>query len=175
MQLKKSDKFLQALIYTVVILAFSVPLHAQPEETKKLIALEKKRFDAMIHQDTTLLKVLLADSLTFIHSSGVVDNKNSFLKDIASGRITYMFIIPEKVTASIEGNFAWIYGRANVRFKLAVMTGAIDQYVSFTEVYHWYHNQWQMVLCQNARIESNAPYTNNTVPQVKSGSIPSIY
>jgi Domain of unknown function (DUF4440) len=171
----KSDKFLQAFIYTLIIMACGATLHAQPEESKKLIALEKRRFDAMIHQDTSLLKVLLADSLTFIHSSGVVDNKASFIKDIASGRITYQFIIPEKVTASIEGNFAWIYGRANVRFKLAVMTVAIDQYVSFTEVYHWYHNQWQMVLCQNARIEANAPYTNNTVPQVKSGSIPSIY
>ena len=112
----------------------------------------------MVHKDTALLKFLLADSLTFIHSSGVIDNKISLLKDIGSGRITYMFIIPEKLTATVDGNYAWIFGRANVRFKLAVMTSVIDQYISFVEVYRLYKNQWQMILCQNARIENNAPY-----------------
>ncbi|HEY2647942.1 MAG TPA: nuclear transport factor 2 family protein [Puia sp.] len=169
------NQFFRIFICCSFILACSVRLYAQTEDSKKLIAIEKRRFDAMIHKDTALLKVLLADSLTFIHSSGVIDNKISFLKDIGSGRISYMFIIPEKLTCTIDGNYAWIFGRANVRFKLAVMTMVIDQYISFVEVYRLYKNQWQMVLCQNARIENNAPYFNNAVPQVKSGSIPSIY
>lgn len=171
----KSSKFFRIFIYTCILIISTASLRAQTDEGKKLIAIEKRRFDAMIHQDTSLLKNLLADSLIFIHSSGVVDNKISFLKDIGTGRIIYMFIIPEKVTAVVDNNFAWIYGRANVRFKLAVMTGVIDQYISFSELYRWYHNQWQLVLCQNARIENNAPYFNNTVPQVKTGSLPSIY
>ena len=171
----KLNKFLRTITYTCILLAFSARLQAQTEEGKKLISIEKRRYDAMVHKDTALLKILLADSLVFIHSSGVIDNKISFLKDIGSGRITYMFIIPEKVTSTIDGNYAWIFGRANVRFKLAVMTSMIDQYISFVEVYHFNKNQWQMVLCQNARIENNAPYYNNTVPQVKSGSVPSIY
>ena len=102
-------------------------------------------------------------------------NKKSFLKDISSGHITYFFIYPEKVVATVDGNYGWIYGRANIRFKLSTMTGMIDQYVSFVEVYHLYHNQWQMVLCQNARIEKDAPYFNIGIPQVKGGSVPSIY
>lgn len=171
----KSKISFRNFLCTFILLIFSAALYAQNEDSKRLISIEKRRFDAMIHKDTTLLKILLADSLRFIHSSGVIDNKISFLKDIGSGRITYMFIIPEKVTATIDGNYAWIFGRANVRFKLAVMTSVIDQYISFVEVYHFYNNQWQMVLCQNARIENNAPYYNNTVPQVKSGSVPSIY
>lgn len=171
----KSNKLLQTFLYISILLSFSVELHAQTEDGKKLISIEKRRCDAMVHKDTSLLKVLLADSLTFIHSSGVIDNKTSLLKDIGSGRITYMFIIPEKITATVDGNYAWIIGRANVRFKLAVMTTVIDQYISFVEVYRLYRNQWQMILCQNARIENNAPYYNNTVPQVKSGSVPSIY
>jgi hypothetical protein len=55
------------------------------------------------------------------------------------------------------------------------MTSVIDQYISFVEVYRLNKNQWQMVLCQNARIENNAPYFNNAIPQVKTGSVPSIY
>jgi len=171
----KSNISFRTLLYACILLAFSTGLRAQTEDSKKLISIEKRRFDAMVHKDTALLKILLADSLIFIHSSGIIDNKISFLKDIGSGRISYMFIIPEKLTATVDGNYAWIFGRANVRFKLAVMTTSIDQYISFVEVYHFYKNQWQMVLCQNARIENNTPYYNNLVPQVKPGSIPSIY
>jgi hypothetical protein len=171
----KSKKFCRTFVYTCIILICGASLHAQTEDSKRIMALEKKRFDAMIHQDTTQLKGMLADSLTYIHSSGIIDNKASFMKDIASGHIKYIFIIPEKVTATIDGNYAWVYGRANVRFKLASMTVNIDQYISFVEVYHLNRYQWQIVLCHNARIENNAPYFNNNVPQVKSGPIPSIY
>ena len=171
----KRTKLFRTLGFISILLGSCFILRAQSEESKRLISIQRRHYDAMIHRDTTLLAGLLADSLTYIHSSGIIDNKKSFLKDIGSGRITYMFILPEKVTATVDGNYGWIYGRANIRFKLAVMTATIDQYVSFVEVYQYKNNQWQMVVCHNARIEPGAPYINNMVPQVKSGSMPSIY
>jgi hypothetical protein len=54
----KLNKFLRTLIYTLILLAFGVTLHAQTEDAKKLISIEKRRFDAMVHKDTSLLKVL---------------------------------------------------------------------------------------------------------------------
>jgi hypothetical protein len=171
----KSVKFYPAYAITSFLLLLYSGLKAQADDRPRLIALEKKRFEAMTHRDTTQLSLLLGDSLIFVHSSGVIDNKKSFIKDISSGHITYLFIYPEKVTATVDGNYGWIYGRANIRFKLSSMTVTIDQYVSFIEVYQFKRNQWQMVLCQNARIEKDAPWYNNMVPQVKSGSVPSIY
>ena len=171
----KPAQYLLTFIYFFVLLTFTAPLRAQMDDKQKLIALEKRRFESMVHGDTTLLSSLLSDSLTYIHSSGVIDNKKSFLKDISSGHITYLFIYPEKVVAMVDGSYGWIYGRANIRFKLSTMTGTIDQYVSFVELYHLTHTQWQMVLCQNARIEKDAPYFNFGVPQVKGGLVPSIY
>jgi uncharacterized protein DUF4440 len=171
----KPIQFCRIFSYTCILLVCTSRLHAQTEDGKRLIALEKKRFDAMIRRDTIQLSTLLADSLTYIHSSGVIDNKRSLMKDIGSGRVVYLFILPEKVTAFTDGNYGWIYGRANIRFKLASMTGTIDQYVSFVEVYLLKRYQWQMILCQNARIERDAPYINNLIPQVKSGDIPAIY
>jgi hypothetical protein len=171
----KSLKFLQVPIFTALLFLQITGVKAQSDEKSRLIALEKRRFQAMTHRDTVQLSALLADSLIFIHSSGIIDNKQSFMKDISSGHITYLFIYPEKVTAVVDGNAGWIYGRANIRFKLSTMTATIDQYISFVEVYEFKRNQWQMVLCQNARIEKDAPWYNNMVPQVKSGSVPSIY
>lgn len=171
----KSKKFYPAYFLVGLIMLQSSGLHAQTDDRPRLIAMEKRRFDAMTRRDTALLSTLLGDSLIFIHSSGVIDNKKSFLKDISSGHVTYLFIYPEKVTAVVDGNYGWIYGRANIRFKLSTMTTTIDQYISFVEVYQLKRYQWQMVLCQNARIEKDAPWYNNMVPQVKSGSVPSIY
>src|SRR5664279_1479402 len=171
----KSLKFLPVIVFTGLQLIGMTGLKAQNDDKSRLIALEKRRFQSMIHRDTVLLSTLLADSLIFIHSSGVIDSKQSFMKDISTGHITYIFIYPEKVTAVVDGNSGWIYGRANIRFKLSSMTAMIDQYVSFVEVYEFKRNQWQMVLCQNARIEKDAPWYNNMIPQIKSGSVPSIY
>jgi hypothetical protein len=170
-----AKQFFRLILSPVVILFCSIGLQAQPNDRQRLVSLERRRFDAMIHKDTTLLSGLLADSLVYIHSSGVIDNKKSLMKDIGSGHITYLFIYPEKLTCTVEGNYGWIYGRANIRFKLASMTTTIDQYVSFVEVYRLMRYQWQLVVCQNARIEKDAPYINNFVPQVKSGEVPSIY
>ena len=77
----KLNKLFRTFLYACILLAFSVRLQAQTEDVKKLISIEKRRFDAMVHKDTALLKILLADSLTFIHSSGIMDNKISFLKN----------------------------------------------------------------------------------------------
>lgn len=117
---------------------------------------------------------LLAEDLVYTYSSGVVDGKHGLLKDIAAGDISFQYIIPEKITAVIDGNYAYIYGRANIRFKLSKMTGSIDQYVSFVDVYRQKYNQWQLVICHNARVEKDAPYTNHT-PQAKGSIQPSIY
>ncbi len=171
----KLRKFSPLFICICGLMACGSGLFAQADDRPRLIALEKRRFELMIHHDTTQLSSMLADSLIYIHSSGVIDNKASFMKDIGSGHITYLFILPEKVVASVDGNYAWIYGRANVRFKLSTMTGTIDQYVSFVELYQHKRYQWQLVMSQNARIEANAPYHNMTVPQVQEGITPSIY
>lgn len=171
----RSKTFLRHSIYICFLLAFSNGLYAQMDDRQKLTALEKRRFEAMVHRDTSTLSGLLADSLVYIHSSGVIDNKNAIIKDIGTGRITYLFIYPEKTTVVVDGNSGWIYGRANIRFKLSTMTHTIDQYVGFVEVYQLKRNQWQLVLCQNAHLEKDAPYYNREIPQVQSGHVPSIY
>jgi Domain of unknown function (DUF4440) len=152
----------------------AIRLHAQYDDRPRLIGFQKARFTAMINKDTLALTRLLADDLVYTYASGVVDGKHSLLKDIALGDISFQYIIPEKITAVIDGNYAWIFGRANIRFKLSKMTGSIDQYVSFIDVYRQKYNQWQLIICHNARIQKDAPYSNHT-PQAYGSPQPSIY
>lgn len=166
------------LVRTVFIFAFLIYtgcLFAQTDERSRLLSLEKMRFSAMTKHDTVALGAFLSEDLVYIYASGLVDNKHSLLKDIATGSITYSFIIPEKITATIDGEFAWIYGRANIRFKLSMMTGTIDQYNSFVDIYRLRHNQWQLVMSHNARVERNAPYYKDSISQAKPSIQPGIY
>ena len=56
-------------------------------------------------------------------------------------RIVYLFILPEKVTATVEGTCMDLW-KVNIRFRLASMVDT-DQYVSFVEVYRLNRYQWQ--------------------------------
>jgi hypothetical protein len=153
----------------------TVAVHAQATAKEKLIALEKMRFEALTKQDTTMLSRLLAQDLIYIHSNGVVDNKSSLLKNIATGAIVYLFILPEKSTATIEGNFGWVYGKANIRFRVAAINMTIDQYISYIDFYRLIHGQWQLVACQNARMNKDNPYFIKPKDQVKERVQPDIY
>jgi hypothetical protein len=146
---------------------------AQLSPREKLMGLEKTRYEALTNRDTTTLSRILADDLVYIHTNGVVDDKSSLLRNIATGALEYLFILPEKSTATIEGNFGWVYGKANIRFRVADINLTVDQYISFIDFYRLAHNQWQLVACQNARLNKENPYFIK--PPVKESIQPNIY
>lgn len=163
-------------IYSFILLAGFVTVKAQPVPDPRLIAMEKMRFDAMIRQDTTTLSRILANDLIYINTNGVVDDKSSLLKSIATGSVVYKFILPERSTTRIDGNFGWVYGKANVRFKVASINMIIDQYISFINFYRLIHDQWLLVACQNAKVNTDIPDFNKPPePQVKKSIQPAIY
>ena len=56
---------------------------------QELLALEDKRFAAMIARDFAALDKLVHDELLYTHSSGVTDTKASWLEAMKSGKIKY--------------------------------------------------------------------------------------
>jgi hypothetical protein len=61
-----------------------------PEE--RLLRVERQRQRAMIEGDEATLDALLADDLTYTHSTGAVQSKSDLIRDIRSGRIRYRSI-----------------------------------------------------------------------------------
>ena len=55
-------------------------------------ALEDARIDAMCSQDAEALESLLSDSMVYVHSTGMVDTKESFLGHVRNGPIQYRSI-----------------------------------------------------------------------------------
>jgi hypothetical protein len=61
-----------------------------PEE--RLLQVERRRQRAMIEGDAATLDALLADDLTYTHSTGVVDSKSDLIGAIESGKTRYRSI-----------------------------------------------------------------------------------
>jgi ketosteroid isomerase-like protein len=115
-----------------------------------IIALDKKRMDAMCQQDVTTLHVLLADDLVYTHSSARLDTKQSLIGSMASGTTVYTAIEPSDVKAQDLGDAVVLTGSARIR--VTSNGNPVSFGVRFTDVYVNNGGQWQMVAWQSTRL-----------------------
>ncbi len=78
--------------------------------------LEDERVTAMCAQDAETLERLLSDSMVYVHSSGLVDTKDSFLGHVRNGPIQYKTFERRDVDAHAAGDGTVLFrGEAAVR------------------------------------------------------------
>ncbi|MCX6198039.1 MAG: nuclear transport factor 2 family protein [Bacteroidetes bacterium] len=92
---------LLTILYTVSINSFG-----QSKDTKAVsLAVEELRL-AMVDANKTSLYQLTADSLSYGHSSGRVENKKEFIENIVTGKSDFVTIDLTEQTISITQNVA---------------------------------------------------------------------
>jgi len=118
-----------------------------PTPQAELLAVERERLRAMIAGDGAALEALLADDLTYTHSTGRVDSKAELIRAIASGRVRYRSI-------RSRGPRVRVYGAT------AVVTGPVDMELTaggepiaarsrFTATYVRRDRGWRLVAYQS--------------------------
>ena len=85
---------------------------------KELLALEERRFDAMIARDFAKLDALVHDELRYTHSSGVTDGKASWLDSMRSGRVKYKSAKSSEQKVRIYGDTALVTGRGEMQVEV---------------------------------------------------------
>lgn len=60
-----------------------------PDELQTVLALEDERVAALCTQDAETLERLLSDSMVYVHSTGLLDTKETFLGHVRNGPIQY--------------------------------------------------------------------------------------
>lgn len=75
------------------------------------IALEESRRQALLAGDVQALHNLLADELSYVHSSGGRDDKASYLAKMASGKLKYLELQFSHQSAQVLGPVAVVTGR----------------------------------------------------------------
>lgn len=74
------------------------------DELQMVMALEDARVAALCEQDADTLDRLLSDSMVYVHSTGLLDTKQSFLDHVRHGPIQYKSFERSNVEAHAAGN-----------------------------------------------------------------------
>ena len=120
-------------------------------DTREMIrALDAERMGAMVAGDLEALGRILADDLTYVHTSAAIDTKQSILESIGNGNLNYRKMAARDVQVRDYGDSAILRGQADVE----VRSGGNDLTFSleFTNVYVNGDDGWQMVAWQSTRL-----------------------
>lgn len=139
----------RALVATALLLASaSHPLRAQTPAEQAVRQVEDRRIQAMIDDDFATLEAILADDLTYGHSSGVVDTKASYLDALRSGKTKYQTFDRVQTAVRVYGDTAIVTGTAT----LSLRGQAAPFTLRYTLAYVLRGGQWRMVAWQSTRL-----------------------
>ena len=140
----------RALVFAFVIgLMLSGAGFAQTGKAEQqVLQAVKDRFAAMVKGDRAALEKLLADDLTYTHSTALLETKEQFIKSVTSGTIDYVSIVPSESDSKVRvnGDTAIVTGVAAVN---VIDTGKDRKIrIRYTTVYgnrggSWLLQAWQ--------------------------------
>ena len=88
---------------------------ADSNDTREMVkALDAERMGAMVAGDLEALERILADDLSYVHTSAAIDTKSSILESIGNGRLNYQKMAARNVKVRDYGNTAVVRGEADV-------------------------------------------------------------
>jgi hypothetical protein len=131
----------------------TIAIFAQTHSTTaEILAVEKSRTSALEHSDLTALDKLLADDLTYVHASGKVDSKTSFLDALRSGDLRYLSWEPGDLQVRLLTNTAVLTGTYHVRaIDQRMQADPLDVQIIVLGVYAKRAGRWQQVAWQSTR------------------------
>jgi ketosteroid isomerase-like protein len=134
-----------------MLLTPQAPSAASADTTEQAVrAAEAARIQAFVSNDVPTLERLLADDLTYTHSSGLMDGKAQLIDALRSGRTRYLSMTPDDVKVRIYGDVAVLTGRMAVRVNNNGQ--ALDLQLRFTSAYVRHAGAWQFVAWQSTRV-----------------------
>ena len=92
----------------------------------QILALERRRFDAMCAGDAGALDQLLHRDLTYTHSTGTVDGKQSYIGGVRERLWDYRSITTSNEVVSIHGNTALVHCRLRIDLTVKDVPKLVD-------------------------------------------------
>jgi hypothetical protein len=115
-----------------------------------ILGLEGQRIRAMVAVDLPTLDRILADDLTYVHSSGQLESKAEFLARLQSGDLKYRSMSRQDVKIRLVGCAAVVTGKADVDVESKGENLSFS--LRFTDVYVHKDGRWQLIAWQSSRI-----------------------
>jgi ketosteroid isomerase-like protein len=132
----------------LLLLSACALLNDDPFESVEQV--ERRRFAAMVAQDTATLEPMLAEDLRYVHSDGKIESKAQFIETIRSGRLRYRAIAVQEIDVRTYDDLAVVVGLLTVDAQAGDQPVALK--LRFTDVYVERDGRWQLVAWQSSRL-----------------------
>ncbi len=131
---------------------------AQSTAAKEVLATEEARTTALDQSDVAALDRIMADDVTYVHASGKVDTKRSYLDAIRSGQLHYISWKPVRLDVRTMGDGAAIDGEYAVRVTDSrVQPTPFDISIFILTAYARRDGRWQQIAWQSTRDVAKSP------------------
>lgn len=109
---------------------------------REILAMEKRRFAAMCSGDAKALDEMLHDKLSYTHSSGIVDTKQSYIKGVNEKLWNYQSIRASGEKVSVAGGAVFVL----CRLEIDVMIRETKKFVDSLALTAWVKEagRWQV-------------------------------
>jgi ketosteroid isomerase-like protein len=115
----------------------------------EVLRADDRRFEAMRKEDWAALDAVLADDLTYVHSSARLETKQEHLANLRAGKPHYRGIAPRDRHARVHGDTGIVNGVSEMHVENA---GKEQRFtVRYLAVYAKTGGQWRMLAWQSTR------------------------
>ena len=119
------------------------------------LAADRTRFAVALKADVAGLNRVLADELTYCHSSGRCEGKAPYVASLASGKTRYTRFESTEQKARLYGEIVLINGRGNVT---VIADGKENSYeLIYTDAFVKRDGRYQMIAWQSTRVPAPEP------------------
>ena len=118
--------------------------------TDDVLQADDRRFDAMRKSDWAALDAVLADDLTYVHSTARLESKSEHVGNLKAGKPHYRGIAPRDRTARVHGTVGIVNGVSEMHVENA---GKEQRFtVRYLAVYVKAGDNWRMIAWQSTRV-----------------------
>ena len=117
---------------------------------REVLAADAGRVKALLANDFAALELLLGDDLTYVHSNGMLDTKESYLSGLRSGASRYLSMDMSDVAVRASGDTAVINAKFDAR--VLVRGNEVHPTPRVLIVYMKRDGRWQMIAWQSTPI-----------------------
>jgi hypothetical protein len=137
-----------SIIITCIALCSSLLANAQQDEEHVAQRVELLR-KAMIEGDAAALGRLAHEALSYGHSSGVVEDKHTFIENVVKGKPAFLSITLENQTITCSEDVAIVRHRFLAQTKNNDIVGSIS--IGVLLVWKKENNEWKLIARQAFR------------------------
>ena len=126
---------------------------ARGNDREAVVQAERQWADATVRCDTIALARMFSDSLEYVHTNGVADNKAAYMKKLSACAVERVEIDPSAI--QILGDVAVVRGVVRLTFKGREPGNRI----AYLRAYARHRPGWQLVASQGTDIATGPPVT----------------